>query len=568
MQNNSFLKLLFLVSLVSFFASCDKDFNEIGSNVVDNDHFGLILDESNAVIAYNQPTGSVETSNLSINSLGYYNNPFFGKTRASVVSQVILDTVNQTIGTNPIVTKVELSLPYFSHLVSTDATTGDHTYELDSVQGYVKVSDKKVFNKIKLSVYESNYYLRDYDAALGFLDTQKYYSGATSDFDANKNPNRLNDDADASQNNEFLYSAAEIKTYKLVDGVSTVDTRSAPGMRLKLRTEFFQDKLFGPSASGKFLNNNIFKEYFRGLYFKADNSSSSTEQGSMALLNFKLGKVIVTYNVTVTSSTGVPSTKEMKFGISLSGNSVNLLENNYTSQYTSGLASNSNATTGAYNLYPKGGEGSMTVIELFDKTDIKGWDKTTGAFVSGQNNISDQLEDIRHPADNKTLLVNEANLTFYIDKTKMTGATEPNRVYLYDLNNHTPIIDYYYDNTVASNVKNNKYVHGGIIEKETLSTIVDKRGIKYKIRLTNHLRNLISKDSTNVRLGLVVTESIAIATNSKLKNATSGLNPFSKIPTCSVLNQLGTVLFGNNIPASDPNYANRLKLEIFYTKPN
>ena len=565
MQNNSFFKLLFLVSIVSFFASCDKDFNEIGSNVVDNNHFGLIQDESNTVTAYNQATGFVETSNLSINSLGYYNNPFFGKTRANVVSQVILDTVNQTIGTNPIVTKVELSLPYFSHIVSSDATTGDKTYELDSVQGYVKVSDKKVFNKIKLSVYESNYYLRDYDASLGFLDSQKYYSGATSDFDANKNPDRLNDDADLSQNNEFLFSAAEIKTYKLVDGVSTVDTRSAPGMRLKLRNQFFQDKLFGSAASGKFLNNNIFKEYFRGLYFKADNSSSSTEQGSMALLNFRLGKVIVTYNVTVTSSTGVPSTKEMKFGISLSGNSVNLLENDYTSQYTSGIASNSNATTGAYNLYPKGGEGSMTIIKLFGDQDEKAVDANGALYtVTGGNGVSDELDLLR----NQKVLVNEANLTFYIDKTKMTGATEPNRVYLYDLNNHTPIIDYYYDSTVASNVKNNKYVFGGIIEKETLSTIVDKRGIKYKIRLTNHLRNLISKDSTNVRLGLVVTESIAVATNSKLKNTTSGLNPFSKIPTCSVINQLGTVLFGNNIPASDPNYANRLKLEIYYTKPN
>jgi hypothetical protein len=565
MQNNSFFKLLFLVSIVSFFASCDKDFNEIGSEIIDNDHFGLIQDESNTVIAYNQAIGSVETSNLSINSLGYYNNPFFGKTRASVVSQVILDTVNQTIGTNPIVTKVELSLPYFSHIVSSDATTGDKTYELDSVQGYVKVSDKKVFNKIKLSVYESNYYLRDYDASLGFLDSQKYYSGATSDFDTNKNPDRLNDDADASQNDEFLYSAAEIKTYKLVDGVSTVDTRSVPGMRLKLRTNFFQDKLFGTGATGKFLNNNIFKEYFRGLYFKADNASSSSDQGSMALLNFRLGKVIVTYNVTVTSSTGVVSTKEMKFGISLSGNSVNLFENDYTSQYTSGIASNSNATTGAYNLYPKGGEGSMTIIKLFGDQDEKAVDVNGALYtVTGGNGVSDELDLLR----NQKVLVNEANLTFYIDKTKMTGATEPNRVYLYDLNNHTPIIDYYFDNTVASNVKNNKYVHGGIIEKETLSTIVDKRGIKYKLRLTNHLINLISKDSTNVRLGLVVTESIAIATNSKLKNTTSGLNPFSKIPTCSVINQFGTVLFGNNIPASDPNYANRLKLEIYYTKPN
>jgi hypothetical protein len=576
MQNNSFLKLLFLVCIVALFASCDKDFNEIGSDIIGDDHFGLIQDVSKTVIAYNEATGSVETSNLAINSLGYYNNPFFGKTRASVVSQVILDTINQTIGTNPIVTKVELSLPYFSRLKTTDATTGDRTYELDSVYGFVTLNDKKVFNKIKLSVYESNYYLRDYDASLGFLDLQKYYSGATSDFDANKNPNRLNDDTSSNQNEEFLYSADEIKTYKTVDGAQVVDTRSVPGMRLKLRNQFFQDKLFGTGASGKFINNNVFKEYFRGLYFKADNSTTSSELGSLALLNIKLGKIIVTYNVTVTSSTGVVSTKERKFGISLGGSCVNLFENNYNSSYTTGIATNANTTAGAYNLYPKGGDGSMTVIKLFGDIDVKRVDANgllytytnpSTQLVEG-NGVSDELDELRNPVGGKKLLVNEANLTFYIDKTKMIGTTEPNRVYLYDLNNHTPIIDYYFDNSVALNPKNNKYIFGGIIEKETSSSIVDKRGIKYKIRLTNHLRNLISKDSTNVRLGLVVTESIAIATNSKLKNVTTGVNPFSKIPTASVINPLGTVLFGNNIPTNDPNYANRLKLEIYYTKPN
>jgi hypothetical protein len=566
MQNNSFFKLLFLVSIFTFFASCDKDFNEIGSDVIGVDHFGLIQDTTKTVIAYNQATGSVETSNLPINSLGYYNNPFFGKTRASLVTQVVLDTVNQTIGSLPTVTKVELSLPYFSHLVSTDATTGNRTYELDSVHGYVTTDSKKVFNKIKLSVYESNYYLRDYDASLGFLDVQKYYSGATSDFDIVKNPNRLNDETDASQNDAFLYSADEIKTYKTVDGVEVVDTRSVPGMRLKLRNQFFQDKLFGSGAAGKFINNNVFKEYFRGLYFKADNASTSPNEGSLALLNFKLGKIIITYNVTITSATGVETIKERKFGISLGGSSVNLLENDYNTQYTSGVTTNANATTGAYNLFPKGGEGSMTFIDLFDKTDIKGWDKLTGAFVAGANLISDELEDIRHPADNKNLLVNEANLTFYVDKTKMAGAAEPNRIYLYDLNNHLPIIDYYFDNSVASNAKLNKSIYGGIIEKETASSTVDKRGIKYKIRLTNHLRNLISKDSTNVKLGLIVTESIANTLNSKLKNPT--FEAVNKIPTASVMNPLGTVLFGNNIPRVDPNYAKRLKLEIYYTKPN
>ena len=259
MQNKSIYKLLFLVGIIAFFTACDKDFNEIGSDVIGDDHFGLIKNDSQTVLAYNTATGQVETSNQPINSLGYYNNPFFGKTKASVVSQVLLDTVNQTIGTNPTVTKVELSLPYFSRLISRDATSGDSTYELDSIQGFSIVNDKKVFNKIKLSVYENNYTLRDLDASLNFLDVQRYYSGETSVFDAYKNPARLNDDTNLGQNDEFIYSSAEIKTYKTVDGAQVVDTRSAPGMRLKLRNDFFQDKLFGAGAAGKLFNNSVFK---------------------------------------------------------------------------------------------------------------------------------------------------------------------------------------------------------------------------------------------------------------------------------------------------------------------
>jgi hypothetical protein len=35
----------------------------------------------------------------------------------------------------------------------------------------------------------------------------------------------------------------------------------------------------------------------------------------------------------------------------------------------------------------------------------------------------------------------------------------------------------------------------------------------------------------------------------------------------SVVNPLGTILYGSNLPVTDPNYDKRLKLEIFYTKP-
>jgi hypothetical protein len=51
----------------------------------------------------------------------------------------------------------------------------------------------------------------------------------------------------------------------------------------------------------------------------------------------------------------------------------------------------------------------------------------------------------------------------------------------------------------------------------------------------------------------------------KLKTA----NAFtSQAPKASVMNPLGTILFGTNIPIGSANYDKRLKLEIYYTKPN
>ena len=204
----------------------------------------------------------------------------------------------------------------------------------------------------------------------------------------------------------------------------------------------------------------------------------------------------------------------------------------------------------------------MAVISLFGETDIRGFD-TDGNPTSGPNGVSDELDDLRNPADGQKPLINEANLTFNIDNSEIYSQEyEPYRIYLYDLNNNRPIIDYYTDVSLNSLPKFNKAIHGGIIEKATTG-----RGIQYKIRLTNHIRNLINKDSTNIRLGLVVTEAIATVTSAKLKTPTLTGIPIDRTPLSSVINPLGTVLFGNNIPVGDTNYAKRLKLEIFYTKP-
>jgi hypothetical protein len=184
-------------------------------------------------------------------------------------------------------------------------------------------------------------------------------------------------------------------------------------------------------------------------------------------------------------------------------------------------------------------------------------------------------------------MINEANLTFSIDKDAMTGAPEPNRVYLYDLTNRRPLIDLYTDiSTSASTSKFNKQIFGGILMDDN-EKIVNKangeRGTKYKIRITNYLRMLVKnglntdplKDSTNVRLGLVVTENISNSANVYLQSPFSTNSPaplngtgtqLSKyIPQMSVINPLGTILYGSN-PSVPSN--KRLKLEIYYTKPN
>jgi hypothetical protein len=269
------------------------------------------------------------------------------------------------------------------------------------------------------------------------------------------------------------------------------------------------------------------------LYFKIETVSGSA--GSMAMMNFKAGKITISYTedlVTNGVTTRVPKTLDLN----LNGNSVSLLDQTNTNSAYSNAVNSPNTSMGDASLYLKGGEGAMTVIDLF---------KTPG-----------ELNLIR----TKGWLINEANLVFHIDAEKMASSNEPNRVYLYDLTNNRPVVDYFLDVTNATDVKKSKYVFSGLINKEA---VTNGRGQTYKIRITNQIRNLVKyADSTNVKLGLVVTENIGETGFSKLKTP----NSFTKkLPKATVMNPLGTVLYGSHpsVPVDK-----RVKLQIYYTKPN
>ena len=570
MNFKSYFLRFFSFITIATMISCDKDFNEIGTNIVggDNDHYLFTKDENATIKAYNQKLGPVATHNFPINPLGIYKNPVFGTTTAGFVSQVEMATgsinrkFNTTVGEFqllPVIDSVILNVPYYSKFVGTINSEGARTYELDSIYGQKN-------SKFKLSVYQSNYFLRDLDPGSQFTEQQVFYNDL-QEIESQKIPFVLNNSIKVEENSQFFFDKKEQITTTLSETGEKVIARAAPSMRLHLDNNAFYNAIIN-APSGKLVSNATFKNYFRGLYFNVEDLGNSN---TLAMINFSKAVVTVYYKedekTPVLNTNPVQYTfprKSKKFELNLIGNTVSLQSNsNENIDYLTAA----NSSQEASKLYVKGGQGSIAVIDLFGPD-------------SDNNGIADEIDQIKANG----WLINEANLTFYIDQSKFKDAggipyeyaVEPNRILLYDLNNSTVLLDYVIDQTqIGKSPKQNKFVHGGILADENgdflkqikneSTGIITNKGSQYKIRLTKHIKNLITKDSTNVRLGLSVTESINTVAFTKLKTP---IGTIKKVPQMAALSPTGTVLYGTSIPQGDINYAKRLKLEIFYTKPD
>ena len=572
-----FLKITLLLATFFAFTSCDKDFNSLDSDLADDTHFNLEKYEVENLKAYSKATGPVQSNNLPINALGIYENPYFGTTKAHFVSQVELANTNPTIGDSPVIDSVYLYVPYFSTLKST-SDSGERIYELDSVYGYSEDA------KFKLHVYENGYFLRDFDPDEDFESTQKYYTNDKSLVDAYKGTELLNNSSKLSQNEEFVVSNKEIYIYKTngsglyVDAAGAVLTnqtdpslrvikeRKTPGLWLDLKNSFFQQKILDAAASGVLFNNNTFKDYFRGLLFEVEEINPG--QGSIAMLDFSSAEFKILFKSSIGGGDALRRTLSLQMGYkttsSKKSNCVNFIEHSKSAAYSSALSS-SDEVNGDDRLYIKGGDGSVVFIDAFNDA---------------------ELASLRNEMLTKKWLVNEASLTFYIDRDEdamgnVDSEEEPERIYIFDATNNKPILDYYADNSTSSDVKKNKSSFGGIIQREKVEDINgNKKGIKYKVKLTEYIKQLIKNENDayddNLRLGLTVIESINIPENAFINPAnpiTIGSDVVKFVPVSSVMNPLGTVLHG---PLSTATYEDengnivpmKLQLEIYFTKPN
>lgn len=516
--NRLSLKIATAFVVIFSFVACDEEYSDIGGEVIGNPT-DVDLREID-VTTWSKNIESVQTNNLPTHLLGAYNHPIYGLSEASILTQVSLANGNPTFGDEPVLDSVVLQIPFFSRLVE-DSEGGEGVYELDSIYGN---------SPFKISVFESGYYLNDLDPGSNFEQRQKYYSDQQGVFEDYIKGDTLYTD------NNYRPSAQKIVSYEPTVGGESDTVVSAPALRIKLPVEFFQQKVLDKEGDSELANNGNFRNFLRGLFVKAE---AVNDDGSMMLLNLAPSGgagITLYYKFDRTGSDDDEAERARRsFKLNFGNNVVNTFEGEYPDEVLQAIQ-NSDMQNGAENLYLKGGEGSMAIIELFPD--------------------SAELEELKQ----NNWLVNEANLSFYVNQDFTEGVNEPERVYLYDLNNNRRLIDYTYD--TGGNERdplNSITTHSSRLERDE-----DGDGIKYTLRITQHVNNLINKDSTNVRLGLVVTANINNTANAAVRGSQNENLNIDRMPLSSVLTPLGTVLHGNRTEGEEK----KPKLRIYYTETN
>lgn len=519
--NNGIKYFAALFSIVFFLSSCEDDFTNVGGDFINN----LNLPEPYVVqnlAAYSEDIQSVQSNTLNNYLLGKFGDPVFGETDISILSQFHLQNTNPNFGDDPIMDSVILTLPLYSTLIDTD------TYRLDSIFGA---------GTFKISVFESNQFLSDIDPGEDgdFENPAIYYSDQFTEFESNINDLPL-------YVSEEITPADSTKTQILFDQVDSIsiDTlRVSPRIRLKLPNDFFQENILDKQGSDELASQSSFKNFLRGLYIKTDIVGSENTMLNLDLSN-EDANITLFYRAAETVID--PETEEEeeietfnKFNLNFAGNIINFYNN------TNGIdLSNQDIVNGEENVFIKGGEGIVTIIEPFNGPD------------TDNNGVADEIDELR---DNNWL-VNEANLILYIDDELASEIEqEPRRIFAYDIDRERVLIDYSFDEGVSQNPLTSKLNHLGPLQTD------DDDNSFYKIRITSHINNIINNDSTNTRIGVVITQNVNQARTLDVRE--SELGQIESYIESTISTPRGTVFHGNL--SDDPDL--RLKLQIYYTEP-
>ena len=535
-----------IIVILLAFVSCEKDFASFDSEVINSDN---AINFSTNSVEYNLTTQSemvnpVQTNNLPSFLLGSYNHPQYGRSNSSFVGQMVPSEYNHDFGDNVVLDSVVLTIPYFSRGIDT-SEEGDITYEIDSVYGD---------DPIKISVYRNNFFFRTFDPFSDFDTSQSYYSNGSLSVEEIIDGIQLEGEL-LFETDDFTPSAEQINLTEIdTAGNPYVAQRIAPALRFKLNNpndNFWETNFFENEGNQVLTNEPNFKEFFRGLYIKVESNSN----GSIMLLNFASSNTKLTIHYTSdntnigdsdTGSVDEIETNQHEYEMNFSGNLINLFDNE--NPIDVGLI---DQTNGNENIYLRGGEGIITTLDLFSGSITNDNGEEMSEFDHFKQFFYDDI------SDEPIRIVNEAYIEFFVNQN-FANDDEPERIYIYNYEQNTALIDYFLDQSVSSLTINAKINH---LEPLVRDSLDDDKGIKYKIRITEHLNNLILRDSTNAKLALGVISDVASVQNFKILDGSESEN--KRLASGIILSPKGTILHGN----LSADIEKRPKIKIYYTEP-
>jgi len=597
---------------MALLVSCETEIEDtLGDGVIGGEPFNAGTATFD-VFAFNRRISAVQTNRIPLYQLGVFNDPVFGRREARITSQLSLPTAlgdlnfgtlsqadednaesddnDNTINENERVTEVILYMPY--QLVpatnrdidgdgvqdeldadptdpnsdtdgdgvsdnderiigsnpldpNEDGTADDFVqnifpveFALDSIfSNFERTSPMVDFTDLSFNIVveESN-----------FQEAQEFFSNTdiTTFVGA-----QLADTTITISNMEFLTFNEEDPDTELMES-NTIDQRLNPGIRIRLDPTFFQQNVLDREGASELLSQFNFNDFLRGLLFRA-----TPTVGDDLLMLFDLTQANITINYEfddfVAGSDGeddaiVVEQNQVVLNFlvntqnAINGNAVNtFIDEVFPTEVENSLDNETNAS----RIFLKGGSGTYAELHLFEE----------------DNGLS-VINQVRE----NNWIINEANLVFYVDQESIgnNGTFEPPRLYLFNTETNFPIPDLITEITTPVELLRDGFLNfDGNLEQG------DNNGIRYTVRLTEYINDLVVRGEDNVTLGLTLTSNASITgtLEAEVVPGADGLNR-AELPVMSTINPLGTVLFGSNV--APENEDQRLRLEIFFTEAN
>lgn len=595
------LKNIFCFLVLLILGSCNKEYFTTGIELYDSQFLNL-ESISFPIYSYQKKLERVQSNNLSNVHLGQYSDESFGLIRSSFVSQLDVtnldifgdfsqatedegsDTDIRIIDEEEELTNVYLDIPFFNNSNDKDSdgvidlfdvdpnnsssdsdgdgisdidelraelnplssdSDGDGILDADDAENEGYDSSKRVYEidsvygnrdaTFNLKVHELKYYLSSLDPSNNFESESEYYS----DFDFYENGHAGRLLFDQTINLDFnevpvLYFDDDPETTS--NELEEINYYETPRIRVPLDINFFQSKIIDLEGKDPLINKANFNNHLRGLIVQAENFSDDLYM----ILDISNAGIVLQYtynfyntNGTTDQSDDIVERKTKSNSIPLGGIHVNQYNNS---------TSNIDIDEGLTDKILLNGSNYISKLKLFSKNNYE---------------ITNELKAFKE----KDVLINEANIILYIDKTLGSSNKEtlPKRLYLYSYTNGDPIEDYNKDFSESFNeyvVNENKYVFGGLLQYDS-----DNKPLSYKFNITNHIANVIRYDSLNIDLGLTVTSDV---NDINLKNAFLSDEQKIKLPAHSLTYPFPVILNGSN--TGNLETENGLKLEILYSK--